>query len=75
MKMQPADFRAEIGRRRLVIYVLAAEIGVYPGRLGRMLNERMPMPAAITEKLSRALDCHDDGASVGGDRSGGERGV
>ena len=41
----PADLRAEIARRQISLYRLAATIGLHPSRLGQMLNERLPMPA------------------------------
>ncbi len=56
MTMTPSDFRAEIGRRRLVIYQLAAAIDVYPGRLGRMLNERVAMTDVVADRLEKALE-------------------
>lgn len=55
----PAELRAEIARRRATLYVLAAEVGIYPGRLGQMLNERVAMPDAVARKLSVALDKFD----------------
>jgi len=51
----PGDFRADIARQRAVIYELAAEVGVWPGRLGQMLNERVPMPQSVAHALERAL--------------------
>ncbi len=62
MGRTPADLRAEIGRQRATIYVLAAEIGVYPGRLGQMLNERLPMPDEIADRLEEALRARPLGA-------------
>ena len=52
----PADFRARIARERALLYRLAADVGVWPGRLGQMLNERIPMPAEVAERLTTALD-------------------
>lgn len=51
----PADLRAEIARQRATIYKLAAAVDVYPGRLGQMLNEHIPMPESVVQKLSDAL--------------------
>ena len=59
MEWTAGDFRAEIGRRRIAIYKLAAEVGVYPGRLGMMLNERIPLPSTVAERIVDALAEHD----------------
>jgi plasmid maintenance system antidote protein VapI len=53
--MTPQDLRAEIARRQAVVYQLAAQIGLHPGRLGQMLNERLPMPPDVAERLMDAL--------------------
>jgi hypothetical protein len=53
--MTPGDLRAEIARRQISLYRLAAEVGLHPGRLGQMLRERLPMPAEIAERVSEAL--------------------
>jgi hypothetical protein len=55
MTPEPGDLRAEIARQRRIIYELAAEIRVHPGRLGMMLGEKIPMPASVAERLSEAL--------------------
>ncbi len=55
MTMSPSDLRAEVARRRATLYKLAADVGLYPGRLGRMLNEREPMPSAVADRLALAL--------------------
>lgn len=49
------DLRAEIARTRVSRYVLAARVGVHPGRLGQMLNERLPMPPGVAERVAAAL--------------------
>jgi hypothetical protein len=51
----PSDLRAEIARQQRVLYELAAQIRVHPGRLGMMLGEKIPMPASVAERLSEAL--------------------
>jgi hypothetical protein len=55
MELDASDLRAEIGRRRITIYKLAAAVGVYPGRLGQMLNERIPLPSAVAERVAAAI--------------------
>jgi len=53
------DFRAELARRRLPLYKLAAQISVHPVRLARMLNERIPLTPSVAEKIIRALAVRD----------------
>ena len=59
----PADLRAQIARHRLHLYEIAADVGLHPGRLGSMLNERLPMPAEIAERITEAIGRaqHEDG--------------
>jgi predicted urease superfamily metal-dependent hydrolase len=54
--MTPSDFRAELARQRIPLYRVAAGVGLHPSRLGAMLNERLPMPADVAERLSEALN-------------------
>jgi hypothetical protein len=49
------DLRAEIARRQLARYWIAGRVGVHPGRLGQMLNERVPMPPEVAEKISAVV--------------------
>lgn len=59
-----ADLRAEIARRQLTLYRVAARVGCHPGRLGMMLRERVPLPPALAEKVLRAVTHGDaDGSS------------
>jgi hypothetical protein len=51
----PDDLRAEIARQQIPRYVLAAAAKVHPGRLGMMLNGRVPMPQDVAERISEAL--------------------
>jgi plasmid maintenance system antidote protein VapI len=51
----PAEFRAELARRRIRLYDLAPRVGVHPTRLGAILNERIPLTTAIAEKIQEAL--------------------
>ena len=51
----PDDLRAERARRQVNLYVLAGRVGVHPGRLGAMLNGRLPMPASVAERVGAVL--------------------
>jgi plasmid maintenance system antidote protein VapI len=50
-----ADFRAEIARRQIRRYELAAMIHLNPQRLGSMLSERIPMPEDVAVRLRNVL--------------------
>lgn len=50
-----ADFRAIIGRHRILIYRLAAVVGLSPNRLSLVLNERSPLTPALAARLKAAL--------------------
>lgn len=49
------ELRAEVARRRVRLYDLAAAVGMHPGRLGAMLNERLPLRPALAERVGEAL--------------------
>jgi hypothetical protein len=49
------DLRAEVARRRLRLYDIAAVVGMHPGRLGAMLNERIPMRPAVVGRVAEAV--------------------
>jgi hypothetical protein len=49
------DLRAELARRRLPAYVLAAKVRVHPVRLGRLLNGRITLPPALAARILRAI--------------------
>jgi len=53
--MKAEDLRAEIARQQVHIYDLASKIGLHPGRLGGMLNGRLPLPQDVAERVSEAL--------------------
>jgi plasmid maintenance system antidote protein VapI len=55
MQVDPADLRAEIARRQVVLYKLAAEIHVHPGRLGMMLGGKIPLPRDVADKIAANL--------------------
>lgn len=48
------DYRAELARRCLLIYEVAAVIGIHPVRLGRILRDKEP----LTESIKRRLDSY-----------------
>jgi hypothetical protein len=64
--MTAADLRAAIARQQIPIYQLAAGVNLHPSRLGAMLNEKIPMPASVVERLCGALRgaAHSEAAAV-----------
>jgi len=52
----PGDLRALIARKRVPIYRIAARIDLHSTRLGRMLNEQLPMPDEIALRVLRELE-------------------
>jgi plasmid maintenance system antidote protein VapI len=54
-----ADLRAAVARRQITLYKLASLVDCHPGRLGRILNERVPLSAALAERIARALESQD----------------
>jgi plasmid maintenance system antidote protein VapI len=65
MTPTPGDLRAEIARRQILVYTLAAQIGLHPGRLGQMLNERLPMPVDVAARVGAALGLGERELAVG----------
>jgi hypothetical protein len=55
MQNSAEELRAEVARRRVHLYELAAAVGMHPGRLGAMLNERLPLRPALAERVGDAL--------------------
>jgi hypothetical protein len=55
MQNTAEDLRAEVARRRVHLYELAAAVGMHPGRLGAMLNEKLPLRPALAERVAEAL--------------------
>lgn len=51
----PSDLRAELARRQITRYKLAAQVGVHPGRLGQMLNGKLPLPEELAARLAHVL--------------------
>lgn len=54
-----ADLRAELARRRIPLYKLAAQVGLHPGRLGMALNGRAPLSAELIGRIVRALKAQE----------------
>ena len=50
------DLRARVARVNVPLYQLAAAANLHPTTLGRILNERLPMPAGFPARVERALD-------------------
>jgi hypothetical protein len=50
------DIRAEIARRNVPRYVLAAYARLHPVRLGRLLNGRLTLTPVLAERIMRALE-------------------
>ncbi len=67
LTVTPADLRAELARRRIALYRLAPFVHLHPGRLGGMLNERIPLPHDVAERIMRVLSDEDLG-SAGGEK-------
>jgi len=49
------DFRTELYRRRLPIYVVAGQVGLHPSRLSLYLNHHLPMPLQLAQRLHAIL--------------------
>lgn len=58
----PSDLRAELARRQITRYKLAAQVGVHPGRLGQMLNGKLPLPEDLAARLAQVLQEADHAA-------------
>jgi plasmid maintenance system antidote protein VapI len=50
------DIRAELARRRLPIYMLAAMVGLHPIRLSKVLNGRVVLKPELAERIMRAIE-------------------
>ena len=67
-----ADLRAEIARRQIRLYDLAALVGRHPAGLGQMLRGRRPLTPELAERIRQALDAA--GQRPAGSPGGGETG-
>lgn len=54
-----ADLRAERARRQIPIFLIASKVGIHPGRLGQILNEKYPATPRMVVKIARALGLSD----------------
>jgi plasmid maintenance system antidote protein VapI len=52
----PADLRAEIARRDIPVYILAARLPMHPVRLGRLLRGRLTLTPEMAVRILRALE-------------------
>lgn len=51
-----ADLRAELARRELPVYILAARVRLHPVRLGRILKGRLTLTPALAERIRSAIE-------------------
>ena len=52
MTCTPAELRALIARRwRRPLFVLAAEVGIHPNNLSRMLRDKAPLSPEIAKRV------------------------
>jgi DNA-binding transcriptional regulator YdaS (Cro superfamily) len=51
----PSECRAEFARTGVPKYLIAARVGVHPVRLSQFLHGHRPMPAALYERIMRAI--------------------
>ena len=58
------DLRAELARRQIPLYILAATVGTHPGRLGMMLGGKLTLPPAMATRVFGALEKLSDGSPV-----------
>ena len=57
-----SELRAEVARRQLQRYRLAAQVGIHPGRLGQMLNGKLPLPVELAARLIQVFQEADHAA-------------
>lgn len=53
------DLRAEIARRRVILYRLASLIAIHPSRLSLYLNGHLPLPPNLGLRILEALQGTD----------------
>jgi hypothetical protein len=49
------DLKADLARHGIKLYVIAADVGLHPSYLSRMLHGTTPMSIGIAERLERAI--------------------
>jgi DNA-binding transcriptional regulator YdaS (Cro superfamily) len=50
-----SELRAEIARRQVQVYRLAARVGMHPNNLGQLLRGRRPLSPELAARIERAL--------------------
>ena len=55
-------YRTELFRIKLPVYKAAAAINIHPSRLSLILNEHVPMPDHVAERLDRVIAEHTEAA-------------
>ena len=55
MVVTAAVLRSEIAARRLKIFQVAGRANIHPVRLGKLLNERLPLPSEIGARILAAI--------------------
>lgn len=54
-----AEFRAELARRMVPVYVLASRVGLHPTHLGQVLRGRRPLTPDLADRIKLALEERD----------------
>ncbi len=54
--MKPIDIRADLVRYDIPLYVVAADVGVNPSRLGAMLRGRLPLRPELADRVRQAIE-------------------
>jgi hypothetical protein len=49
------DLRSERARRQVTIYRIAAKVSLNPGRLGAVLNGKLPLSAEMAQRIQAAI--------------------
>jgi plasmid maintenance system antidote protein VapI len=49
------ELRAEVARRLITIYQLAAKVGLHPSHLGQLLRGRRPLTPEMASRIRAAL--------------------
>jgi hypothetical protein len=53
------DLRAEIARRRVVVYRLASLVAIHPSRLSLYLNDHLPLSPELGLRILEAIQSAD----------------
>lgn len=52
----PGDLRALTARKKVLLYMIAPEMGMTPTQIGRMLNGHVPMSDEVALRLLACLE-------------------